>query len=217
MIWLHRACAVAFCLGLVALTPAPTEAGNCVRQRQVVKHQRVRVVQHHAQYQAQNVRHAYQHQKYVAPVKAVVQYDYYYSVSDAYRDSLLADALAYRLLNAQAQLRAAQQFNKHVPRYSDPAAAQPAPRAQPKSQPQPGQGQAGLVPDGLAKVVEAHCIKCHAGGKNGINLDDLAAVPEKLRLKSFHLVNKGKMPKGKPALSDEENKLFDEWAEMASK
>jgi len=144
----------------------------------------------------------------------------YYSASDGYRDSVIADAAALRALRllAAQQLQARPQAGAGdsgpVPRMKEAPAEPPA--AAPPARPA---GAAG-VPAGLQQVVERACAKCHAGtgaaGKNGIGLDDLAAVPRVDRLESFVRVNKGDMPKGGKPLTDEETALFEEWASSKS-
>lgn len=149
-------------------------------------------------------------------VAVAVAHDSYYSASDGYRDSVIADAAAMRAL----QLLAAQRLESApVPRIKEPPAADPAPAMKPAQAGRSGKPPAG-VPAGLQAVVERSCIKCHAGsganGKNGIGLDDLAAVPRVDRLESFVRVNKGDMPKGGKPLTDEETALFEEWASSKS-
>ena len=157
-------------------------------------------------------------------VPVAVAHDSYYSASDGYRDSVIADAAALRalkLLAAQqlaAKVPASVPDSSPVPRMKEAPPDAPAPAPDPKGKPLPK--SAGGVPAGLAAVVERSCIKCHAGsgasGKNGIGLDDLAAVPSGLRWKSFGLVNSGEMPKGGKALEDAESQLFYEWAKGAA-
>jgi mono/diheme cytochrome c family protein len=138
-------------------------------------------------------------------VKVLVSPDYYYSISDGYREALLADAIAYRLLAAQGR---AAPPSEVVPRYEEPKTKRPggsAPQA------------ATEVSEALKKLADARCAKCHSGGDNGIDLDDLSTVPEGQRWHAHALVNSGEMPKGGKAITDDEVKLFYEWAKSARK
>lgn len=152
----------------------------------------------------------------VAPVVAVkavavaIQPDYYYSVSDGYRDSLLADAIAFRVLQAQA-LQAASggtgrvtRETPPVPRYKEPAATPAAPATMPRA-------TSDGIPAALARLIEGRCVTCHnAPGKNGIDLSDPGRLTRSEWLECQYQVAKNKMPKGGKPLSDEELVLFDE-------
>jgi hypothetical protein len=147
-------------------------------------------------------------------VKVLVSPDFFYSVSDGYRDAILADAIAYRVLAASG--RAAPVTEPYLPRYAEPGEKRVAPRLGPPPAPDKG-GVTTDVNPALAKLVDAKCAKCHSGGSNGIDLDDLGKVSEAARWKSYALVNKGRMPKGGKAIADDEVDLFFQWAESARK
>lgn len=146
----------------------------------------------------------------VRAVKVIAQPDYYYSVSDGYRDSLLADAIAFRLLQLQQKgLLKADAATPPTPRYKEPAEGSVGtPPAVPRAGPP--------APAALAAVVEAKCAKCHQNA-NGIDLSDLDRVPEGARWKSYGLVNSGVMPKGAKPVPDDEVKLFYDWATAAQR
>lgn len=149
----------------------------------------------------------------VKAVKVVVQPDYYYSVSDGYRDSLLADAIAFRILQAQALREAgkAPAQTAPVPRYKDP----PAP---PATMP-PAEAKSNTpVSPAMVAVAASRCVKCHNGPeKNGIDLSEaaLALTPKGKRWHAYALANSGEMPKGATAIPDDEVKALYEWAKSA--
>lgn len=194
---------VLFVLLTLASLAASAGAQHVCRGRNVAVvapayHAAAVVVDHHA--------HA------VQAVKVVAQPDYYYSVSDGYRDSLLADAIAYRLLTLQRQglLRADA---------TQPAATPPTPRyKEPPAEAPPPMPRAGTTaaPSAVLKVLEARCSKCHQGA-NGIDLSDPDRVPEAGRWKSYALANSGEMPKGGKAIPDDEVKVLYDWAKSARK
>lgn len=176
---------------------------------------------HHVPYVApthHSYGHNYSHHKEVVlkAVKVPVYPDYYYSVSDGYRDALLADAVAWRVLLAQKL--GGQTPSPSGPRYREPLPPAPAPA--PAAPPAGKVGQAGDIPrmapaDGalqqVVAVVERHCIKCHAGA-NGIDLTDLARVPAGQRWHAYALANSGEMPRGGKAIADDEVRLLYNWA-----
>jgi len=153
------------------------------------------------------------HTHAVKAVKVIAQPEYYYSVSDGYRDSVLADAIAYRVLQLQRQglLRAESQqpaATPPTPRHKEPPAEAPPPM--------PRAGNTQPAPSALVKVLESRCVKCHQGpGVNGIDLSDPAAVPEGARWKSYALANAGEMPKGGKAIPDDEVAALYQWAKSA--
>lgn len=156
--------------------------------------------------------HGYHHEKFVVVPKAVevaVAAPYYFSVSDGYRDSILADAVAFRVLQSLQGKAAA---SAPLPRYKEPARESP-PTAPPMGRadaPGPSSGAA------LAKVLESRCQKCHnAPGRNGIDLSDPDKVPKGARWHSYALANSGEMPKGGQAIPDDEVKLLYAWAQAA--
>ena len=199
----------AFALATLACLAGLALAGDICRGRPVV----VSPGYHHA---PAVIHKPYVHHDYAVPVvKVAVQPDYYYSVSDGYRDALLADAVAFRVLKAM-QGQAAP--SGPLPRYKEPSAP-PAP-AMPPAPPeakQEGKPAAGL-PSGaaLAKVIESRCVKCHAGpGKNGIDLTDPDKVAKGQRWHAYALANSGEMPKGGQPIPDDEVKALYAWAQAA--
>lgn len=145
--------------------------------------------------------------------KAVYAYrnrDFYYSVGDAYRDALLADAIAYRL-GGKPVAGGLDQYP--VPRIP-PAAGGRAERPAGAARAGGGGKAAGGVPEGLQAVVDAQCLSCHSGA-TAPDLSDLAAVSYYDRLESYAQVNTGAMPKGKKPVSDGDVALFLAWKEAA--
>lgn len=133
-------------------------------------------------------------------VEKVVHPDYYYSTRDYYRDQLLVDAIVGKLLQLQRQ-------------------GLLAPGGQPgRRMPIVGGANAGIDPQ-LVALTQRVCIKCHQQGNagNGLVLTDLATVSEGQRWKAYGLVNGGIMPKGGQPVSDDEAKLFFDWAQGTGK
>lgn len=131
---------------------------------------------------------------YVLPVE--ITKDYYFSINDYYRDKILVDAVAGRVVELWKGEK-----GEVIPKLTPPEKTSTA------------------VPEGLVKVVEVSCIKCHGpttpGGR--VDLSDLGSVDPGLRWYAHGLVNSGEMPKGVAALKDEEVLLFYEWAKLGSK
>lgn len=182
-------------LGVMLFLWSPrAEAQHCHRARVVV----------HAPYVAKAV----VVEKVIKAVPVYVAPDYYYSVGGGYRDALLADAVAYRVLAMQARLNAPGGPLPRVPAATPPSGA-PGPSAPPPMAPANG----GAVSAALAKVIEGRCLKCHADTKNGINLS-AANLPNLSRAEWLEcslrvsIDGEGTMPKGGPALSGEEASLF---------
>lgn len=140
---------------------------------------------------------------------------YYYSSDSAFRDTLLADAIAYRILSMQGG------GVRQVPlqQQQDPGSAKgadPVPQRQVAAVPA---GLSTTVNPKLKAVVDSACIKCHQGpsAKNRfVDLSDLATTPELVRLKAMKAVYKGAMPKGSDPLPDANVGLFDEWCDSAA-
>lgn len=145
-------------------------------------------------------------------IKTFVSPDYYFSVGDAYRDALLADAIAYRVLLGQQSGQKAVPPYQAVPRIpQDPE----VPRGKPESREQPGQRQSTQpVPEKLKEVIAASCLGCHAGQQSP-DFSDPAVVSKGLRWAAHGLVAGGDMPKGGKPLPDEVVVLFYQYAKSA--
>ena len=138
-------------------------------------------------------------------VRVLANPDYYYTVGDSYKDNLLADAVAFRVLNS---LR-----GKTAPGpVAGPGEAAPAMGKAEASTARPSAPTA--VDAKLKAVVEASCVKCHAG-KNGIDLSDLSTLARVDRLNALDQILTGEMPKGGKPVSDDEVLLFRQWARSA--
>lgn len=202
-------------LCLVCASPSKSEASGCRRIN-------------YSTYCPTPVRKIVVHPpKLVAPVKKVVHDpykvriieerikevpvypDYYFSLGGAYRDSLLADAIAYRT----ALLLQGQQLpQSYVPRY-------PLKNGDRKIMPQANDmpPEDATVPKGLRAVVDKHCLRCHGPEKQGggLSLASLSAIDKGGRWHAHGLVNSGEMPKGGKALTDQEVVLFYQWAKSS--
>lgn len=159
-----------------------------------------------------------EHEVVVKAVKVLVQPDYYYSVSDGYRDSVLADAIAFRVLQAQALgLGKAPAESGPLPRYREPA-REPVPGVPPAMPPAGEPAAKTAVAPALLAVMANRCARCHNGpGKNGIDLSEaaLAATPRGQRWHAYALANSGEMPKGGQAIPDDEVREIYAWAKSA--
>lgn len=191
---------MALMLAAVLLLVRKAQGSDCVRQR--IVHGKV----YHAPVTYSHQSYGY---NYVAPT---YQQPYYYppsyfSIQDYYRDSLLADAVAYRILTNRGKVGETQPADGVRPRpVPDPAGPLPA---------LPPAGQSGIqtkVSEALAKVIANRCVKCHGGQPGRADLRNPATTPAFLRSESFRLVNRGEMPQKEKELSNEEVLLFDEWA-----
>jgi hypothetical protein len=141
-------------------------------------------------------------------VKAIavpVAYDYYYSVQDYYRDQLLADAIAYRILSRGSNAQPA------APVSSQPEVQAPAPNT--PDVPPPKAMAAGDWKQKLSATITSKCVKCHGGGsvQGGLNLTNIDAVPELQRATAFALVETGVMPKDGRPVDNEEVTPFFQW------
>jgi hypothetical protein len=147
------------------------------------------------------------------------QPSYYYSLGDSYRDALLADAIAFRVLQAQKGAAPAPAYVPRIPESlpGGPATAfPPAPGAAPRQLMPPAAGEIQTaVPPKLQQIVTASCIKCHNGpNQNGLDLSNLAVVPPHARDKACRKVVVGEMPKG-GKLAEGDVDAFFEWAYAA--
>lgn len=171
-------------------------------------------------YQQPYYQQPYYQQHYV-PYAVPFHYspDYYYSVSDYYRDSLLADAVVGRLVG---------KLGVQPPAPAAPAApANPPGQVQPVTPPTPAPrtGLRTSVAPELVKSIETNgCMKCHAPGiavKSGAGLsldgESLATMAEGMRWKMHGLVAAGDMPKGGKAVPDAEVKAYYDHAMLPSR
>lgn len=194
---------LACCLSAVWLC-ASVEAQTVVRPRACVTTPTVAPV-YHQPYYAHSYSAYYptvvkEYVPYVVPVE-VYPRDHYYSLDSYYRDKLLVDAIVGRLVQSAPV---------------DQPKAKPTPQ-QPANQPEAPAIKTD-VPEGLAALVQAKCIKCHAGGAGGrVDLSDLSIVPEGVRWQCYGLVNAGEMPKGLEPIPDKDVQVFYEWAKTARK
>lgn len=164
---------------LAASLPPITHADNCLSCRRAA----VSVQVSHAAVQAQVVTPVIATPvvtTLVIPqaVRVEAIRDSYYSGAAAYRDALVADAVAWRAYQA-AQGAAAQK-----------AAAGPAPSQASKSAPT----APTAVPDKLAGIFSTRCAACHSNGKNKVDFGDLATTPAETRTRIFYYVMAGHMP-----------------------
>lgn len=187
---------------LALLAIAFTVEADCNRARVIVQ-------QHHAQavvVQQQHHAVTYNHAQAVQFVPVAISPDYYYSTNDYYRTLVQAKLIAGEL--RQQDLKA-------------PIQQQQAPcpcqnQNQPAGQSQQAKASTGIN-EKLVALVNSRCIKCHQGAApgGGLSLENLDAVPKGMRWASHGLANNGEMPKGGQPVSDEEVKLFMEWAKAA--
>lgn len=190
---------------LALLIVAVAVNADCNRARVIVQ-------QHHAQAVVVQQHHAvnYNHAQAVQFVPVQISPDYYYSTNDYYRTLVQAKLIAGEL--RQQDLKVQQQQAPQVQQQQSPCPCQ--------LQNQPIQTptvKATSVNEKLAALVSARCIKCHQGPMpgGGLSLENLDMVPKGARWTSHGLVNAGEMPKGGQPISDEEVKLFVEWAKAA--
>ncbi len=176
-------------------------------------------------YAATDYGHNYQaHQNYHDTVyvpKAVQVYaapDYYFSVSDYYRDNLLADAIAYRILVGGAKIPAPVPAPV-IPAPVIPAPVIPAPVVPAPAPVDPPKQKAAApistpVPAALVKYSNENCLKCHNGptAKAGLDLTSLATIPADARWAIHGMTSSGEMPKGGQPAPDDVVKLMYDWA-----
>lgn len=155
-----------------------------------------------------------------------VNRDFYFSLSDYYRDSLLADAIAARIMSKTMSASppqanpmfnpvgnygsmAAAPYNQQMARPAVPAVAQPARYV--------GLPGTDAYPQ-LWNSVRESCLGCHNNNKPDGNLSlesadgKLALLPEGVAWKTHGLVRIGLMPKNQNALP---NDIVDAWAKYA--
>lgn len=152
---MKKICLVAFVIPLLILCCIPeADASGC---RHVV------VVKHHTPYVAPH--YVAPHHDYIKYVPVAIAPDYFWSTRDYYRDQLLADAIAYRLLAAQngnaqkggSETRPPQ--NSRMPQAEDV---------------RPSETQERGVPASFLADVSSHCASCHTKGseKGGLAIMD---------------------------------------------
>lgn len=167
--------------------------GDCNRARVIVQqpHHAVQVV-HQA---AVNYHHAAQAVHFV-PV--AISPDFYYSTNNFYQALVQAKLVAGELAQMQAPKPAIAQIQTPCP----------CPKTEAKV-------TAGNVNEKLAALISGRCLKCHQGPSagGGLSLENLDSLPRFQRWACYASVNRGKMPKGGQAISDQEVDLFAEWAE----
>lgn len=164
--------------------------------------------------QAQNCRTAYP-VAYHAPVYAApVYYDYnqiivakafqvqvaqpfYMGVADEYRQAFFAERVAEKLaqiLELQRQHLRDAGGDAAVPDKLPLSAAKPATK--------------------ISAVLEKRCVECHKPGKQAPDLSgDPSLISDVVRLKAFKEVSRGRMPKGKSAIPQEEFNIIGDWAD----
>jgi hypothetical protein len=176
---------------------APADAGSCVRNRSVFCNR----VTYTAPYAAPVVTYA----NAVRVIEVPTSLDYYHSLGSFYQANLVADAVVGRLTLLNQQSLPAKPDQQRPPAQVKPPATSPS-----------SSGAVGRdEPDArLAKVVGDSCIRCHSGAKlgGGLDLSNLASIPELQRYKISAWVLDGTMPKGGEALPDADAKLFLDWA-----
>lgn len=121
--------------------------------------------------------------------------DHYYSIDGAYQQSLLADAIVGRLL--QAQIRGGVQ--KPDPSQLEKVKSASVRRA------------SGFQEVKLLKVLNDSCVKCHGAADKYplVTVDNkILECSEEYAWKIFGKVSTGEMPKSSDALGNDETKLF---------
>lgn len=72
--------------------------------------------------------------------------------------------------------------------------------------------------DNIAKVLATRCVGCHKSGGQEPDLSgDPSKIPELTRLRSLVATSKGRMPKGKPSVPQDEYNLLADWADEKTK
>lgn len=144
-------------------------------------------------------------------VQVVPQKDYYFSVSDGYRDALIADAVAYRVLAAMGKA----QSPAGLPRYKEPEEGGVAPAESPApahAPPRPRAPGVAVNPE-LQKYANDSCVTCHSR-PGRMQLGDLGKLTHADRLEVWWQLTTQRMPKAphkKP--TDEQMRLWAEYIE----
>lgn len=142
-----------------------------------------------APYVAPTYHHNYDYVEIVKAVPVAVAPDYFWSVRDYYRDALLADAVAYRILAAQGKAPATPAQGTEIPRGVVPQA--PMPRAE----------EARLPAGGFPQLATTACAQCHdkVAAKGGFAWFDGGKMLPLEAQQSGDVVTavlEGRMPKG---------------------
>lgn len=147
-------------------------------------------------------------------IQVEVQRDHYYSINQAARDDLLADAIVGRLLRLQGQ-----QVDRKVviPDKSGVGPVGPTPKGRDLGDDRAGTYQEPI----MVKIIGDSCAKCHGASSKYTKFQTadgkLTDVPAGKVWEAFGLVNSGEMPKGGKSLDDESVKAFYAWAKNARK
>jgi hypothetical protein len=133
-------------------------------------------------------------------IEVVVSPDYYFSVSDYYRDKLLVDAIAGRMLDLQRQQNQPAPQPKVTPVQPQPQPPQPVQPMQPVPQAKWENVPGTFQKPELLQVLNQSCVKCHSPSnpKSGLSLvtadGKIAKLSKEMVLESFRQVNTGRMP-----------------------
>lgn len=205
-------------LFLILLIVPKGQAGCHLRPRIVYSsyHHYAPVTSYPSYAYKQHYYYDYGHEKIILLPKVVeveVHRDHYYSIDPYYQQSLLADAIVGRLLQAQ---------NKTAPvRTGYPSTPVTTPPSSPTKKGSQEVKAGSYQEPKLLKVINDSCVKCHGANSSNIALvtadGKLADISEGEAWKCFGLVNSGEMPKASKSLNDEQVKLFYEWAKNARK
>lgn len=210
-----RSKAVALAIAVAMfVSPAASVAGDCrAVYRPAVVQQQVIVPSYSQSFST------YGHNTIVVPKAFAVEVlpQYYAAVSDDYRQLEFAKLLAQELAKiAEANRQLSQP--QPAPAPSAPVApVDPIPPAKdlpPAGKLAPPPGQALRQQSKIGIVLATRCAGCHdSKSKTSHPLDgDPDKVPEVDRLRAFLSVSVGKMPKGKPPVSNDELNTIAEWA-----
>lgn len=146
-------------------------------------------------------------------IQVEVQRDHYYSINQAARDDLLADAIVGRLLRLQGQV----DRKTAIPDKSGVGPVGPAPKGR-----DIGDDRAGTYQEAaMVKIIGDSCAKCHGAASKFTKFQTtdgkLTDLPAGKVWEAFGLVNSGEMPKGGKSLSDDDVKAFYAWAKNSRK
>lgn len=154
-------------------------------------------------------------------IQVEVQRDHYYSINQAARDDLLADAIVGRLLRLQGGSKdvAIPKKEDLLPKLDKSGGEPSGPKAKGKDL---GDDRAGTYQEAaMVKVIADSCAKCHGASSKYTKFTTadgkLTDVPSGKVWEAFGLVNSGEMPKGGKSLGDDEVKAFYAWAKNARK
>jgi hypothetical protein len=160
---------------------------------------------------------AYQNYEVVKPYAVPFAYvpDTFYRVApylaDAKVNAQIAEDAADRAARkATADILAALARSAAAGPSAPPSVLPPAPGPAPQAK-APANGPT------IATVLENRCASCHQNDspKSPKLTGDPGLIPEVVRLRSFHAVSAGRMPKNKPPLPQEEFDLLSRWVDEA--